>query len=82
MLTNNLESVHPEPKSKFPSHVDCKLSAEYKRKLSPFLLEKYIANHTGSKPRTIRTKDAITFIIEVSSCSESIAMIVLDKIQN
>ena len=48
--------------------------------MSPFLLEKCIASHTGSKPRTNRTKDATTFIIEVSSHSESIAMPVLYKI--
>ena len=45
-------------------------------------LEKCITNHTGSKPRTIRTKHATTFIIEVSSHSESIAITVLDKIHN
>ena len=78
MLTNNHESV--EPKYKLPTHFDCKLSAEHKRKLSHFLLEKCILKHTGSKPLTIRTKDATTFIMEVSSHSESIAVIVLDKI--
>ena len=82
MLANNLESVNPKPKSKFPTHFNRKLSTEHERKLSLFLLEKCIANHTGSKPRTFRTKHVTTFIIEVSSHTESIAITIMDRIHN
>ena len=41
-----------------------------------------MANHTGSKPGTIITKDATTFVIEVSSHSDSIVMIVIGKNHN
>ena len=53
----------------FPTHFDVKLAIEHKRKISPFLLEKCIQNHIGTKPRT---KDATTFIIEISSHKESV----------
>ena len=67
MLTNNLDSFNPKPKSKFSTHFDFDLSAVRKRQL--FLLEKCIENHSCSKPRTFGTKDATTFIIDVSSFS-------------
>ena len=82
MLQNNLEEPNQKPKPIFPSLFDLKFTIEHKRKISPFLLEKCIQNHTGTKPRTIRTKDATTFIIEISSRKESVAMIILVKIHN
>ena len=82
MLESNFEAPNQKPKPIFPTHFDITLALEHKRKISPFLLEKCIQNHTGTKPRTIRTKDATTFIIEISSHKESVAMTVLDKIHN
>ena len=44
-----------------------------KRKISPFLLEKCIQNHSGTKPRN-------DFIIVIPSHKESVAMTILDQI--
>ena len=81
MLTNNLDSFNPKPKSKFSIHFYCNLSAEHEQKRFPFLLEKCIANHNCSKSWTIGTKDT-TSVIEVSSHSESITMTVPYKVHN
>ena len=64
---NNLESPKRKPKPIFPTHFDVTFDIEHKQKISTFLLKKCIKNHTGTKPRTIRTEDATTFIIEISS---------------
>ena len=82
MLQNNFEAPNQKPKYIFPTHFDVIYAIEHRRKISPFLSEKCIQNHTGTKPRTIRTKDATTFIIEISSHKESVAMTILDKIHN
>ena len=74
MLINNFESVNRYPKSKFPTNFDFKFSAEHKR---IFFLEKCTQDHIGAKPRT---KDAPTFVIEISTPSESVAMTTFDKI--
>ena len=82
MLQNNLEAPNQKPKPIFPTHFGITFALEHKRKITPFLLEKCIQNHTGTKPRMIRTKDATTFIIEISSRKESVAMTILDKVHN
>ena len=82
MLQNNLEAPNQKPKPISPTHFDVTFAIDHKRKISPFLLEKCIQNQTGTKPGTIRTKDTTTFIIEISSHKESVAMTILDKIHN
>ena len=82
MLQNNLEAPNQKPKPIFPTHFDVTLDIEHKLKISPSLLKKCIQNHTGTQSRIIRTKDATTFIIEISSHKESVAMTILDKIHN
>ena len=72
MLQNNLEASNQKSKPIWPNTFwrifRC---IEHKQKLFPFLEEKCFQNDTGTKHRTIRTKDGSTFIIEVSSHKES-----------
>ena len=79
MLMNNFESVNPEAKSKFQTHFNCPLAVEHEKKISLFILEECIQDHIGAKSRTIRTKDAFGFVIEIYSHAESVILRVLDK---
>ena len=66
---------------KFNSFFDCILpSEEQKRKLKPWVLEKHIEQHIGSKPRSIRTKNSSTFTVEIGTQAESRAMYTLSSI--
>ena len=42
-----------------------------KRKLSPWMLEHCLAQHLGSKPKTIRSRSRTTFSVEVSDIKQS-----------
>ena len=49
ILEGNNE-YHDNVRERFPTHYDCTLTEADKRKFTPWLLEKCIANCTGSKP--------------------------------
>ena len=82
MMENNIVgSAMTKTKIPFPTYFDLKFdSPQQKRKISPFLLEKCIQAKIGNKPRTIRTKDSTTFVIQVSKKEESIALSKIDEI--
>ena len=82
MMENNIVgSATTKTKNHFPTYFDLKFdSPQQKRKISPFLLEKCIQAKIGNKPRTIRTKDSTTFVIQVSKKEESIALSKIDEI--
>ena len=82
MMENNIVgSAITKTKPLFPTYFDLKFDTPLqKRKISPFLLEKCIQAKIGNKPRTIRTKDSTTFVIQVSKKEESIALSKIDEI--
>ena len=49
----------------YHTHFDCVMNEESKKKISPWLLEKCLQNSLGGKPKSIRSKNPTTFIIEV-----------------
>lgn len=65
---------------KFPTHFNCMMGEENKRKFTPWLLEKSISNCLGSKPRTIRTLNNTTFVVEVVSKEQGAALANLNNI--
>ena len=73
ILENNNEFVE-QPVTTFPTHYDCVLPANEKRKFSPWLLEKCLTSHLGAKPKTVRSLNATTFLVEVQTTRESDAM--------
>ena len=66
---------HPvKPAKRLPTHYSCTMVEGSKRKLTPWLLEKSISKSLGSNPRTIRTLNNTTFVVEVASSEQSAAL--------
>ena len=55
----------------YHTHFDCTMNEESKKKISPWLLEKCLQNSLGGKPKSIRSKNPTTFIIEVQGKRQS-----------
>ena len=55
----------------FPTHFDLKMNEQNKRIFIPWLLEKCIERHIGSKPKSIRTSNKTIFVVEVNSKEQS-----------
>ena len=53
-----------------------------KRKLSPWMLERCLTQHLGSKPKTIRSRSRTTFSVEVSDVKQSKKMRGLTHLNN
>ena len=64
ILERNNEYVE-QPQRKFPTHFDCDMTEESKRKFTPWLLEKCLEKILTEKPISIRSKSKTTFTIEV-----------------
>ena len=79
ILENNCEYVQ-RPTQQYPTHFDCKMNEQDKRRFTPWLLEKCIEKHIGSKPKSIRTANKTTFIIEVNSKEQSNAIQTIAKL--
>ena len=73
ILQNNNEFVD-RPTSCFPTHFNCTFPEEQKRKITPWLLERCLQTHLGSKPKSIRSLSKTTFVVEVSTDCESRSM--------
>ena len=73
ILENNCEYTQ-RPTQQYPTHFDCIMDESNKRKFTPWLLEKCIEKHIGSKPKSIRTVNKTTFIIEVCNKEQGSAV--------
>ena len=62
------------PARPYSTHFDCKMTENDKSKVTLWLLEKYLEQHLGAKPKTIRTSSKTTFTVEVASKEQSTAM--------
>ena len=82
LLQNNPEEPNKKYKAMFPTHFNVKLAIEYKRKISTTSSSRKVHPKTtlAQNLEPYRTKDATTFIIEISSHKESVAMTISDKV--
>ena len=67
--------------NRFPTHYNCAMEEKSKRKFSS-CLEKCINNYLGSKPRSIRTLNKTTFILEVTRGEQGAALARLKELNS
>ena len=70
-MLNEVDNYVMNSTFKFPTHVDLQVEENMKRKVNPFILQKCITHHIGGTPRSIRTKDKTTFLVEAGKQCES-----------
>ena len=58
-------------KEQFPTHFDCTLAEEDKRKFTPRLLKKCLANCLGTKPVSIQSRNTVTFTSKVNRVQQA-----------
>ena len=69
-----------KPAKRFPTHYNCTMAEGSKKKFTPWLLEKSISKCLGSNPRTIRTLNNTTFVVEVASREQAVALSKLTEV--
>ena len=73
ILENNCEFTE-RITQQFPTHFDLKMNKQNRRKCTPWLLEKCIERHIGSKPKSIRMSNNMTFVVELNNKNHNIAV--------
>ena len=58
-------------RTSYITHFNCKMEETDKRKLSPWMFERCLTQHLGSKPKIIRSRSRTTFSVEVSDVKQS-----------
>jgi hypothetical protein len=76
----NTETV-TRPAEAFASHFRCSIDESEKRKITPWLMQKHVETHLGSKPKCIRSGGKNSFIIEVMNKQQSKDIINMKKIE-
>lgn len=64
----------------YATHFKCSLDPDLKQKITPWTLEKTVHHQLGSKPKSIRSVDRDSFIIEVNSKEQSRDIITINKV--
>ena len=64
-LAESMFGCGPTSKTDYMTHYNCKIEEADKRKMSPRMLERYLFQHLGCKPKTIRFRHKTTFTVEV-----------------